>query len=120
VTSDLDRLAVYGTLAPGGPNAGVLAHVPGEWTRGTVRGTRHEDGWRGFPGLVLDAAGEVPVDVLTSSALAGEWERLDTFEGPGYRRVVTDVVLEDGGGVRAHVYVLAGPPGLPGAGPSTP
>lgn len=62
-----DRLAVYGTLAPGGSNAHVL-HAP---------------------------------------ELAGHLERLDAFEGPGYRRVVTEVGLGDGRAVEAWVYVLA-------------
>ena len=113
MTDDLDRLAVYGTLVPGGRNADVLDELAGEWTLGTVRGTRLDAGWRGYPGVVLDEhGGTVEVAVLTSAALAGVWERLDTFEGPGYRRVVADVTLEDGRVVPAHVYELADPPDL--------
>ena len=112
---DPDRLAVYGTLAPGGRNAGVLAGLAGEWSRGTVRGTRLDDGWRGYPGVVLDEDGdEVPVAVLTSPDLADAWSRLDDFEGPGYRRVVARVTLDDGRVVPAHVYELTEPPGPAG------
>lgn len=112
--SDPDRLAVYGTLVPGGSNAEVLADVPGEWATGTVRGRRLEDGWQGYPGLVLDPDGQpVRVHVLSSSALADAWSRLDAFEGPGYRRVVVDVVLDDDSDVAAQVYVLVDPPQPP-------
>lgn len=105
-----DRLAVYGTLAPGGSNARVLEGVPGEWMRGTVAGTRHDDGWHGYPGVVLDGRGQVPVRVLESPRLADHLARLDAFEGPGYRRVVTTVELTDGRTVDAWVYVLVDPP----------
>ena len=109
-----DRLAVYGTLVPGGSNAHVLVDLPGEWTTGTVRGRRLDDGWQGYPGLVLDPTGPtVRVHVLSSPALADAWPRLDAFEGPGYRRVVVDVEHDDGSTVTAQVYVLADPPDVP-------
>lgn len=38
------RLFVYGTLAPGRPNAHVLAEVPGEWEPATVQGTLLQEG----------------------------------------------------------------------------
>lgn len=108
-----DRLAVYGTLVPGGANAHVLADVAGEgvaWTTGTVAGTRHDDGWHGYPGLVLDGGGEVAVHVLEGPGVRNHLERLDAFEGPGYRRVVTTVRLADGRAVPAWVYALVEPP----------
>lgn len=105
-----ERLAVYGTLAPGESNADVLARLGGTWTRGTVRGTRHGDGWHGYPGLVLDDGGDVPVDVLESAGLVDAWDTIDSFEGPGYRRVAVTVTLDDGVAVAAQVYVLAGAP----------
>lgn len=105
-----DRLAVYGTLVPGGANAHVLAGVTGQWTTGTVAATRHDDGWHGYPGLVLDGTGEVGVHVLEAPGLRDHLERLDAFEGPGYRRVITTVRLTDGRAVPAWVYVLVEPP----------
>ena len=63
------------------------------WTwdnRGELKGIPHEQ--QGFPGIELDPAGpEVAVRVLETPRLAGEWSRLDAFEGPGYRRVVVEV-----------------------------
>lgn len=105
-----DRLAVYGTLAPGAANAAVLADVPGTWARGTVGGTRYADGWHGYPGVVLGGAGAVEVQVLTSPTLHDHLDRLDAFEGPGYRRVVTTVRLVDGRSVDAWIYELATSP----------
>ena len=114
-------LAVYGTLAPGGSNHHVVAGLGGRWLDGVIRGHRFEARWRGhtgYPGFRPDPAGPaVPVRVLVSDRLADHWERLDDFEGPGYRRVVIDVLGRgeaDGPEPigRAWVYeCLAGPGG---------
>lgn len=104
------RLATYGTLAPGEVNHHYLVDLEGRWVRGVVHGHRHESGWGaalGFPGLVLDAAGPaVEVHVLESPDLPARWSRLDEFEGPGYRRVLAAVETPDGV-VEACLYVLA-------------
>ena len=113
-----DRLFVYGTLAPGRPNAHVLAELRGTWAPATVRGTLHPEGWGaavGYPGIVLDEAGaEVRGLVFRSEDLAAHWTRLDAFEGEGYRRVLTPATLEDGTIVQAYIYALSesvlGPP----------
>lgn len=94
------RLVTYGTLAPGRSNHHELAPLKGQWRRGTVRGKLFEAGWGaalGYPGLVLDPQGPtVEVHLLESAELPAHWTRLDAFEGPGYRRVVTTVATEDG------------------------
>lgn len=104
------RLAVYGSLAPGRVNHGQLSALAGSWHPGTVRGFLRPAGWGaalGFPGLVLDPAGpEVAVNVFESAELPKHWARLDEFEGPGYRRAVASVRMEDGV-VAASIYVLA-------------
>ena len=104
------RLAVYGTLAPGRPNAHELAHLGGTWTVGVLRGHLHEAGWgagQGYPGIVLDPEGpEVEAHVLESTRLPDDWDRLDAFEGAEYRRVVT-VVQTAAGPIDAFVYELA-------------
>jgi gamma-glutamylcyclotransferase (GGCT)/AIG2-like uncharacterized protein YtfP len=62
----------------------------------------------GFPGLILDPSGpSVEVYVFESSDLPSHWSRLDEFEGPGYRRVVTQVRTADGDLI-ACIYVAAG------------
>jgi gamma-glutamylcyclotransferase (GGCT)/AIG2-like uncharacterized protein YtfP len=104
------RLATYGTLSPGRENHHQLAGLRGRWTKGTVRGKLIAEGWGaalGYPGLILDPLGpEVPVDVFESRDLPQHWSRLDEFEGPGYRRVITQVLTTDGV-VDAWIYVLA-------------
>ena len=105
-----DRLFVYGTLAPGRPNAHVLAEVPGTWAPASVKGTLRQEGWGaavGYPGIVLDErGGEVQGFIFSSEALAAHWTRLDAFEGDGYERVVTLAELGDGTVVEAYVYAL--------------
>jgi gamma-glutamylcyclotransferase (GGCT)/AIG2-like uncharacterized protein YtfP len=103
------RLAVYGTLAPGQVNHHEVADLKGEWLQGTVNGHRFEVGWGaalGFPGLILDPSGPlVTVYLLESFDLPANWARLDEFEGPGYRRVVTTVRLATGE-PDAYIYEL--------------
>ncbi len=103
------RLATYGTLAPGRPNAHQLAELDGAWRTGTVLGRLVDAGWGaeiGFPGLVLDAAGgRVEVHLFESIDLPSHWQRLDAFEGPPYRRVETVVDTEDGS-VNAFIYAI--------------
>ncbi len=107
-----NRLATYGSLGPGQPNHSVLADLAGTWQRGTVYGRLVEEGWGadlGFPGLVLDPAGAViKVDLLESALLPEHWVRLDAFEGEGYMRVET-IVMIGKAAVQACIYVLADP-----------
>jgi len=105
-----NRLFVYGTLAPGRPNAHILAEVPGTWEPATVKGTLLAEGWgaaAGYPGIVLDdRAHEVEGLLFTSEDLAKHWPHLDEFEGEGYERVLTTVKLADGGTPEACIYKL--------------
>jgi len=102
------RLALYGTLRKGAANHHVVAGLAGDWRVGVVRGWTYEVTWgaaAGYPGLTLDPDGSaVPVDVLDSGDLDRHLDRLDRFEGEGYRRVVTTVRLESGDEVDAWVY----------------
>jgi gamma-glutamylcyclotransferase (GGCT)/AIG2-like uncharacterized protein YtfP len=91
-----ERLAVYGTLAPGRPNHHVVAPLGGEWTEGVVEGDLYPVGWGatlGYPAFRPRAGGPaVAVHVLTSPKLALAWPALDEFEGPGYRRILIPVL----------------------------
>ena len=102
------RLATYGTLAPGRQNHGQLSDLPGRWLVGHVRGSLIEAGWGaklGYPGMSLEPdAGPIEVFVFESRALVDHWQRLDAFEGPGYRRTTVDV-LTDEGVLSASIYV---------------
>lgn len=116
------RLAVYGTLQPGQANHHQLAGLGGHWIPGRVRGRLLAQGWGaalGFPALVLDPTGPwVEVQILQSEELPQHWDRLDLFEGDGYRRVVTTADTEQGP-VETYIYVLAGEP-PPGPAPQSP
>lgn len=105
-----NHLFVYGSLAPGRPNAHVLAPLNGAWQPATVQGELRLQGWGarfGYPGLVLDAtAGAVQGFLFSSAQLADFWRALDEFEGAEYLRELTTAQLEDGSSVEAWVYAL--------------
>jgi gamma-glutamylcyclotransferase (GGCT)/AIG2-like uncharacterized protein YtfP len=90
-----ERLAVYGSLAPGRQNHHIVEPLGGTWTEGVVEGDLFRHGWGtaiGFPALRLRPGGPaVSVHVLTSAALRTAWEDLDAFEGAEYRRVLVPV-----------------------------
>lgn len=104
------RLATYGTLAPGEINHHMLVDLEGRWLDGVVYGRRHASGWGaalGFPGLELDVNGDaVAVRVLESPDLPARWSKLDEFEGPGYERVIATVFTADGA-IEASIYSLS-------------
>jgi gamma-glutamylcyclotransferase (GGCT)/AIG2-like uncharacterized protein YtfP len=108
----IQRLFVYGTLAPGRPNEHILADVPGTWEPASVIGTLHPEGWgaaAGYPGIVLDKkGGEVQGLLFSSESLAEHWDRLDEFEGEGYERVLIAARRKDGTTVDAYIYKLTG------------
>ncbi len=110
-----ERLAVYGSLAPGRSNHHVLAPFGGTWTRGRVRGDLVELGWgaaAGYPALRLRDDGPwVLVHMLESTRLPGAWSGVDAFEGSEYRRVLAPVYAETGDAMRiitvANLYEIA-------------
>ena len=93
-----NRLAVYGTLAPGQANHNVIADAGGSWSPGYVHGFLRAGGWGsalGFLGLIPDPDGPpVAVHLLVSDALPCHLARLDAFEGSEYERVRILVQLE--------------------------
>lgn len=105
----IEHLFVYGTLAPGRPNAHVMADIPGTWHPGTISGSLYERGWgasHGYPGIVLGSGGEVEGLVFSSEELDDHWDRLDAFEGSEYSRVTVEARLDEGSSVAAQVYAL--------------
>lgn len=59
---------------------------------------RNDGDWSGAP---------IEVFVFESRALVDHWQRLDAFEGPGYRRIAVDVSTDEGI-LPASIYVLYG------------
>lgn len=92
------RLAVYGSLAPGRSNFHVVAPLGGEWRTGYVEGDLHAVGWGagvGFPALRWWPGGpQVPVHLLVSPRLPAAWPELDAFEGADYQRILIPVYAE--------------------------
>ncbi|MFP3342913.1 gamma-glutamylcyclotransferase [Halomonas sp. SIMBA_159] len=106
----MERIFIYGTLGPGGPNEHIMQEIGGKWETGHIKGRLIEAGWgavMGFPGLVLDEAGDaIKGHVFVSENLPEHWQALDDFEGAEYQRVRTTVMLAKGGTVEAYVYAL--------------
>ena len=102
------HLAIYGSLAPGKPNHAAIESIHGDWLDGVVRGTLHNAGWgsrKGYPGMTWNPHGQpIPVRVLRSKALVDHWQRLDDFEGSGYRRILVPVDTENGAHLVANIY----------------
>ena len=108
--ADDERLAVYGSLQPGGSNEHILGGLAGIWTVGTVRGELMQDGWgvlQGYPGIRLSPdAPRVRVHVFCSHQLPARWAMLDEFEGPEYRRS-TVMIRSAAGDFSAQIYEIA-------------
>ena len=106
----MQRLFVYGTLAPGRPNHHILEDVPGTWQPAVLRGNLHDEGWGaalGSPGIVPSPDGaDVEGFVFSAESLEQHWQRLDAFEGDGYERVEVTVRLSGGEELDAFVYAL--------------
>lgn len=105
-----EQLFVYGTLAPGRPNAHILADVKGTWTPATIRGKLIPNGWGaalGYPAVIPSEDGDlVKGFIFESKELAEHWQRLDDFEGEGYERVKVTAQYNDGRETLAFVYAL--------------
>ena len=106
----IERLFVYGTLAPGRPNEHVLSEVEGSWEAASVTGSLRQEGWgaaMGYPGIDLDEHGdEVQGFLFSSEKLSDHWAKLDALEGKSYKRVLTAVKLKGNSTVDAYIYTL--------------
>lgn len=107
----IERLFVYGTLAPGRPNEHVLSEIGGVWEAATVTGRLRQAGWgavMGYPGIDLDEQGdEIQGYLFSSEKLSDHWAKLDEFEGEAYERVLTSVKRQDNQTVDAYIYKLS-------------
>ncbi len=106
----MQRLFIYGTLAPGQANHNILENIPGTWEAATLRGTLFQEGWgveMGCPGIIpTDDGDKVEGFVFLSEHLVNHWSMLDEFEGDGYKRVPVTVDVNGSHEVEAYVYAL--------------
>jgi len=106
----IEKLFVYGTLAPNRPNEHILKDIGGSWENAIVKGTLKDEGWgtkMGYPGIELDKNGDDIEGLLfTSNNLSTNWKILDDFEGDGYIRVITQVKLKNGELIDTYIYQL--------------
>lgn len=106
------HLFTYGTLCPNHSNHHIMAPINNAtWQKASVRGHYLADGnvgsSKGYPAIILDDDGDVVCGwVCSSPDLPNHWQRLDVFEGDGYKRVQTIAMLETGKTVKAFVYEL--------------
>ena len=108
----MERLFIYGTLGPGGPNEHIMTDIGGDWMPASVKGKLFEEGWgadMGYPGIVPGGDQVVRGHVFNSDNLKKNWASLDEFEGDEYERVTIQAELEDGQIVDAYVYAIRQP-----------
>ena len=96
------KLILYGSLAPGGVNAFMLAGLVGEWRPCRIRGRMGS--FRGFKSCRYDPQGpEHPAWLFSSADLPRIIPELDDFEGEEYERRIIPARI-NGRWVMAQVY----------------
>jgi gamma-glutamylcyclotransferase (GGCT)/AIG2-like uncharacterized protein YtfP len=79
------KLISYGTLAPSQPNHSLISDLTGEWKECVIRGTMNQH--QGLSRFLWNPNGsEQTASLFSSNDLPNYWDRLDRFEGGGYRR----------------------------------
>jgi gamma-glutamylcyclotransferase (GGCT)/AIG2-like uncharacterized protein YtfP len=106
----MEKLFVYGTLAPGRPNEHILKELKGSWEEGIVKGKLMAKGWgsnMGYPGISLHTQEEeVKGFIFSSEQLFSKWKELDAFEGKEYERTCIEVQLNNQKTTHAYIYAL--------------
>lgn len=83
------KLAVYGTLIPGGSNQSLLERITGVWREAFVRGYLKQEKLSYFS---WDASGDsVPVKLFVSQDLPNLLSEIDEFEGEEYDRILLPI-----------------------------
>lgn len=109
----INRLFVYGTLGPGQSHEYLLQAVAGQWQKAFVHGKLYPQGvgpTRGYPAVELATDGnKIDGFVYFSRQLPSLWPQLDSYEGKGYKRVVTKARLQNTHVTNVYIYVLDWP-----------
>ena len=104
----MERLFVYGTLAPGEENFHLVESINGHWESASCQGrifTQTQGAHIGLPCFESTADGNrVEGKIFSSTELIHHWEMLDKFEGELYVRRLIAVKTEQGEELEAYVY----------------
>lgn len=105
-----NHLIVYGSLAPGGLNHGLVSPLTGEWMKGWISGELLEEGWgaaMGYPALRWCPDGQdIDAFLFISRDLPAHWLKLDEFEGLEYRRILAPFWNPEGRVWVGNVYAM--------------
>lgn len=104
----LERLFVYGTLAPGEKNHHLLDGITGTWELASCIGrifTQTRGAHVGLPCFEPTVDGKMfSGKIFSSSELNTVWNTLDEFEGELYERRLINATTEHGLNVEAYIY----------------
>lgn len=107
----MNRLFIYGTLAPGRPNEHILKNLNGTWQEASVKGSLLDEGWgadMGNPGIILNSFGrDIKGYVFTSDELDKKWDFLDNYEGEEFERVIVEAKLNNSTYINTYIYALS-------------
>ena len=104
----IERLFVYGTLAPGEENHHWMEPLNGHWETATAPGRvaiQTQGVHTGLPCFIPSDVDSVEGMIFSSEELGKIWEKLDEFEGSDYGRQLISVTTAKGFKVDAYVYV---------------
>ena len=104
----VNSIFVYGSLQPGKQHEDLLKNLKGSWKKAFVFGNmiNLENGVNyGYPALkIFEGGSKIFGMVFYSDELKNKLKELDEFEGSDYKRIITNVNLEDGTKVQAYLY----------------
>jgi gamma-glutamylcyclotransferase (GGCT)/AIG2-like uncharacterized protein YtfP len=108
---NINRLIVYGSLAPGESNEHVLQPLKGTWSSGFIKGykeiltTGEAIGYYAF--TPDDNGPDIEVLIFESDELFGYWDVLDEFEGDDYKRILIEYEDPKGKKQMGHIYRIS-------------
>jgi gamma-glutamylcyclotransferase (GGCT)/AIG2-like uncharacterized protein YtfP len=97
------KLVAYGTLAPGKVNHVLLSDIQGTWEDCSLRGYFNEINELTFFNWQTSGK-EIKAQLFSSDFLPNILDRIDSFEGANYRRILVPIERNQGIAV-ANVYV---------------
>ena len=98
---------LYGTLQIRKQHENILRELGGNWQKGyNTVSWLISAGPDYFTLLKLDKKGAKICGMVFDSKFREKIEEIDKFEGKNYKRVVTEIYLENGSKIQAYLYEL--------------